>query len=223
MKRSFLILFCAFLPGCMFTGLGPVGLPTDFQNQGEATITPRTKGGTLTITPQTKGGTLLKGSVVWPAEVATLPSRVFNLKVYAGQTLLAEGTTDAAAAYTITGAPVNQELRLEAQVPGKPFVILRSRFKTANQVDSILTADISMLSTAAAAVLDSAQLPESLRNIAPQRLLQADTQPLLLSLALIMTPYLDANLTAPLESQPPVQSSVVETRQNLDQALRAQP
>ncbi|MEZ0373425.1 MAG: hypothetical protein ACAI44_30330 [Candidatus Sericytochromatia bacterium] len=227
MKRACLILSLLMLignSGCGLTGYGPAAPADGYLSLAGAQITPRSKGGTLNITPRSKGGTL-NGAVIWPAEVAALSSRRFLLKIFAGDSLVAEGSTDAQGRFTLADLPPELELRVEAHVSGRPFVILRSLIKTpaaiAGQTEP--NQEISMLTTAAAAVMADARTSHSqLEQLSPGRLLEQDTRPLLQPLSKVMTPYLDWSLSAPLESLSPVRASIAETRRTLEQALTAQ-
>lgn len=218
MKRSLsfcFLLLLAPLSACGLTGLGPAVTSLN-SAADQRDITPRTKGGTLNITPTSKGGTLLKGAVLWPSEVAAIANPVFDLKVYAGETLLAQGQTGDQASFVIENAPVGTRLRVEAAVPGRPFVVLRSLVTTPNQPDQELRLDISMLTTAVAAVLAD---PGTL-TVGPERLLQADTVALLTPLARVMTPFLEqTSLSAPIETQASVQTALSEARAALILAL----
>ncbi len=216
MKRTlfYSLLMMAALSACGLTGYGPA--VTSLEPMNQADITPRTKGGTLNITPSSKGGTLLKGAVIWPAEVAALARPVFDLKVYAGETLLAQGQTNEEAGFVVQNAPLNTLLRVEAAVPGRPFVVLRSLVTTSEQANQQQLLDISMLTTAAAAVLAE---PGNL-TASPERLMQADAISLLTPLANLMTPYLEqTQLSRSIEAQSSVQLAITDTRSSLARLL----
>lgn len=218
-RRALPILL--LLTACGPTGYGPA-MPPDGRISLADAITPRTKGGTLNITPQTKGSTL-KGSIVWPAEVAALSSKRFIIRVYAGDLQLAEGATDAEARFEVFNAPAQAELRIEAHVPGRPHVILRRLVQlpgSDSESPLELKGGLSMLSTAAAAVLlDARQQGSGLGILAPDRLLAPEAEVLLKPLASLMTPYLDASLAMPIESLAPVQAAISTTRGQLEKAL----
>lgn len=227
MKRACLsvclLALCLGSQSCAMTGTGPAGLAEGSVSlAGKQSITPRSKGGTLNITPQSKGGTL-KGAILWPREVAPLPNKQLILKIYSGHLLLAEGQTSLQGHFTLSSLPLNSALRLEAQVPGKPFVVLRRLIETSETDFQNLNTDISMLSTAELAVLQDAQKVQSrLAQVPLARLAEEDAQALLAPLVEVMTPFLDASLSAPIESQPGVQAAITQTRQALEKSLDLQ-
>lgn len=222
MKRILTILCLFSLSACSLTGLGP-SAGSNFSNPPTSTFTPRSKGGTLNITPRTKGGTLFNGSIVWPTEVAALDSKVFLIKVYQGETLLAEGETNDSAQFTVNYLPANSLIRIEAHVPGRPFVTLRNRYQTAPQDSNLepkpVKAELSMLSTAADSVLQMATANSPLKQLMPQDLLaQSTTQ--LKPLAELMTPYLDqTNLSQEIYLIPVIETKVVETLKAIEETI----
>lgn len=206
---------CApLLFACTATGLGPSAPPTGtlvLLDAGQ--ITPRTKGGTLTtIVPRTKGGTL-SGGIVWPAEVKGLDSKRFDLKVYAGETLLAQGQTDADGRFVLWQLPSAGQIRIEASVPGQPYVRLRRLVDLREPLQE--PQSLSMLTTAASAILLS--LPA---GISPQRLLEPDILPILAPLAQQMTPWLDQQPQAPIETQPAIARTIAEVSQKVSDLVK---
>lgn len=213
-----LLLSC----GCGgLTGYGPSAPPAGTLILTSAReITPRTKGGTLTITPQSKGGTLL-GNIVWPTEVKALSSRRFDLKLYYENVLISQGQTDSEARFSLVDVPAAGELRIEASVPGHPFVTLRRLVDLAELGQTPGAQEVSMLSTAATAiVLDARGSSQAWAQIAPQRLLATDLAPLVEPLAKVMTPYLDAELKGPIEKQEPVLQAISQARQAIEPSLK---
>lgn len=223
MKRVLIILCLLSLSACSLTGLGPSAGANFPISSINSNLTPRTKGGTLNITPRTKGGTLFNGSIVWPTEVATLDSKIFIIKVYHGDTLLAEGETNDSAQFSINYLPANSQIRIEAHVPGRPFVVLRNSYQTAPEASDTgiqkVSAEVSMLSTAADSVLQTVEANSPLKKRLPQDMLVKSTVQLK-TLADLMTPYLDQTaLTQAIDQIPAIHNKVLETRNLIEQTL----
>ncbi|PKL79837.1 MAG: hypothetical protein CVV27_01270 [Candidatus Melainabacteria bacterium HGW-Melainabacteria-1] len=214
MKRIQWLLWLSLISGCGLTGLGPSSLPVGELSLADAQITPRSKGGTLTIVPGSKGGTL-KGNVVWPDSVAALTSKQFELKIFAKDRLIASGQTDPNARFTLRDLPPDREFRMEAHVPGRPFVILRSLVRTQASQQEV-AGELSMLSTAVTALL---QRSPELSQLGPERLLADDLRPHLEQVVRVMTPYLDQTLNSPIETLAEVQSALAKAETDISGIL----
>jgi hypothetical protein len=169
------------------------------------------------ITPRTKGSTL-EGIVIWPQEMLAPASLQFEIRIAsADQTWTT--LSDSQGHFQVNdlqwkgAAPM---LRVEAKAMHNPQLVLKTLFQT-QAIPTQMNTQITLTSTATVALLDQAQgMKSMLMNMAPERLNQVDTQPLVEDVKNAMMPYLNTPLTQPLEHMPEVQKMLEETVQKLE-------
>jgi len=171
----------------------------------------------LSITPRTKGSTLT-GVVLWPSEMAVPTALSFEIKV-SGRDLAQSAMSDAQGHFQLENLPVaemGERLRIEARAMANPQLVLKALFKPPGASGSMQT-QVSLESTAVVAVLDYARSMSSpLMNLAPERFMMPDVQPMVAEVKQRMMPYLSQTLEKPLEAMPPVQNQVQQMLKKLE-------
>lgn len=218
MKQRLSKLVCILalsLSSCQ-VGLGPGGLS---QSSLNTKITPRTKGPTLEITPRTKGSTLLNGSIVWPTDLQPPQALIFNVRALSEDLEISvQSNEQGFFTLSIPDSARSQMLRLEAQAQFDAELVLKQVIQVPESARSAqIEIEISLESTAFTAVIDYLKtLNSPVSELSMERLKQPEMMRQIKIVEMSMKPFLATNMQQNLESMPPVQEALKQSRQSLE-------